>query len=112
MGRGRGDSPLYQLEANAVDKTKGSPVVTLYLSAAFDAFGYANTTLEEDKKPLLYCQPSDLALNTLNLRQMLGSRITRNKADVSASDWNAYIRIMNVAGELLGLLQETFPCKN
>ena len=99
------------LEKNAVDHNAGSPVVTLYLTAALDAFGFANTTLDDEKKPLLYCEPQNLALNTINLRQMLNASIAKTKSILSESDWNQYAKIMNLAAELLGLLQGAFPCR-
>ena len=98
------------LGKNAVDHSAGSPVVTLYLTAALDAFGFANTTLDDEKKPLLYCEPKNLTLNTINLRQMLNASIAKTKSNLSESDWNQYAKIMNISAELLGLLQEAFPC--
>jgi hypothetical protein len=100
-----------KLEQAAIDQKKGSPVANFYLAAVLDAYSIVNGELEEDKKPLLYCQPENLGLSALNLRQLVHNELKEARTAVSESDWEVYSQVMNIAFVSLRALQKTFPCK-
>ena len=100
-----------ELEDAAVNKDTGSPVVSVYLMAVLDSYGIANAMLSDRKQRQLYCQPDNLALGPMNLRQLINDRLKKNRALMSKKDWEVYSKTMNIAGESLFVLQETFPCK-
>lgn len=100
-----------KLEADAVNKDTGSPVVTVYLSGVLDSFGIANARLCKQKQQQLYCLPNSLALNTTILRQLVNYSLENKRKIVCKEDWEYYSKIMNIAAESLGALQEAFPCK-
>ncbi|MBP1746876.1 MAG: hypothetical protein H6Q54_1491 [Deltaproteobacteria bacterium] len=100
-----------ELEDAAANKDTGSPVVNMYLMAVLDSYGIANAMLSDRKQRQLYCQPDNLALGPMNLRQLINDRLKNNRALMSKKDWEIYSKTMNIAGESLFVLQETFPCK-
>lgn len=100
-----------ELEDAAVNKDTGSPVVNMYLMAVLNSYGIANAMLSDRKQRQLYCQPDNLALGPMNLRQLINDRLKINRALMSKKDWEVYSKTMNIAGESLFVLQETFPCK-
>ena len=100
-----------ELEVAAANKDTGSPVVNVYLMALLDSYGIANAMLSDRKQRQLYCQPDNLALGPMNLRQLINDRLKNNRALMSKKDWEIYSKTMNIAGESLFVLQETFPCK-
>lgn len=100
-----------ELDDAAVNKDTGSPVVSVYLMAVLDSYGIANAMLSDRKQRQLYCQPDNLALGSMNLRQLINDRLKKNRALMAKKDWEVYSKTMNIAGESLFVLQETFPCK-
>jgi hypothetical protein len=100
-----------ELENASVNKDTGSPVVNVYLMAVLDSYGIANAMLSDQKQQPLYCQPDNLALGPINLRQLINDRLKKSRALMTKKDWEVYSKTMNIAGEALFVLQKTFPCK-
>ena len=78
-----------ELEDAAVNKETGSPVVNLYLMAVLDSYGIANAILSDRKQRQLYCQPDNLALGPMNLRQLINDRLKKSRALMSKQDWES-----------------------
>lgn len=66
-----------ELENAAVNKDTGSPVVNVYLMAVLDSYGIVNAMLSDRKQRQLYCQPDNLALGPMNLRQLINDRLKK-----------------------------------
>lgn len=66
-----------ELEDAAVNKDTGSPVVNVYLMAVLDSYGISNAMLSDRKQRQLYCQPDNLALGPMNLRQLINDRLKK-----------------------------------
>lgn len=77
----------------------------LYLGGVGEGYGWANTFLEREGYPQLYCQPGKLALNADNYAQILADHIT--KPDVKATLRPDFpIELL-----LLHALQSALPCQ-
>jgi hypothetical protein len=72
----------------------------VYISGVTTAFMYANVTLSVDGKPLLYCQPSQLALSPEQMVAIMTSYVREAGAPSGHS----------VADVMLTALKGTFPC--
>jgi len=66
------------------------------------AYGFANASLEIDKKPRLFCLPEKFAFNVENIFQMIDESLKENPKLRKSSP---------VEGIVLFKLQATFPCK-
>jgi hypothetical protein len=84
-------------------ETRDLDAMTLYLSAAGDAFTQANAALEHDKRQPLYCAPSTVTLNADNYRAMIDKKLA-DTFDHSSTDQ------MTVGLLLLNAMRQTFPC--
>jgi hypothetical protein len=98
-----------ELESNAADRASGSPLVTLHLGGVIEAFGIGNTRLRERGQTQLYCMNSGLSADVL--RRLINAELARTQGIQSRSDFEGYVRRMNVGGLALIALQKNFPCQ-
>jgi hypothetical protein len=90
---------LYQENEN-----KGEPIRSLnkvYLTGAIEAIVATNNALKALQRPLVYCQPPTIDLDTAQLREIVTKMATKLQL---SSD-------MPVADILLLGLQDAFPCE-
>jgi hypothetical protein len=74
--------------------------IELYVTGLGTGFMTANAELKFEHKPLLYCQPGKLSLDTNNYVEMIEKEIAERKPDDSM--WLSIV--------LLSALQSIFPC--
>ena len=99
-----------ELEQVAIDKSSGSPVVTIYLGGVIESLDMANAYLERQKSKPLFC-PLRETLSAKGMRILLGSYIAKTRLIMSKSDFDAFQKTMNVGAISLIALQDNFPCK-
>lgn len=95
------------LEAEAVDKALGSPVVTLYLGGVIESAGIINAILEENNKPQIYCLTSGISAEVL--RRFLNDYI--KNMDAMGPKGRAAMDVINVGAASVFIMKEKFPCK-
>ncbi|WP_019446993.1 hypothetical protein [Cupriavidus sp. BIS7] len=78
-------------------------VMNIYIAGASESLGAANAQLQIERKPLLYCQPRSLSLNTGNVRAMLDNDQSRVVARLTDD--------VPLSTAVFYVLRETFPCK-
>ena len=82
--------------------------MNIFIQGLGEGFLWANTELEFNKRPLLYCQPGKLLLGSENYKDILDRQIDEmRKIDKKFNEDKYYIGIILLEG-----LKETFPCKN
>jgi len=97
------------LEKGAINKSQGSPVVTIYLGGVIEALGFANAVLNQGGARQLYCLPES-GVSAEKLRFLVEGYITKTRGLVSETDFNHIRSVMNVGAVSLVALRETFPC--
>jgi hypothetical protein len=95
-----------ELEREAVDKAKGSPVVTTYLGGVIEALGIANEALRKEGQKPLFCMQSGLSAETL--RRFINAFIAGGS--MSAQDSLFFQQNINVGAVSVVVLRENLPC--
>jgi len=90
------------LTVGEYQKYRDEPRIRSYLSGVFQGIHHANSLLELELKPRLYCPPDKLLLNVENVYQMIDATLKSKPTVAKASP---------ITGIILVNLQQTFPCK-
>jgi len=97
------NSPMWNTVAAYRTESRDTDAMTIYLSAAGNAFEFANSALVHDKKQPLYCLPPTLSLNVDNYRTMI-DKVIAETSDPSGDKQTP------VELALLIAMKQTFPC--
>jgi len=99
-----------ELESGAIDKSVGSPLVTIYLGGSIEALGLVNAILEKNKQAPLFCMPAS-GLTAQKVRVLIESYIQKNRNILSSKDFSLFEETMNVGAATVAVLMESYPCK-
>lgn len=85
-------------------KNKDNKTFQIYLNGVVNGYGWANSHLEFEKRPLMFCQPQNLALSYHNYIDIIDKEL--KTVNYSKNSYN----MLYIENILLDGLIRTFPC--
>ncbi len=98
--------PVQDYEARLNKDKNSQETVEIYVLGLGTGYAWSNTVLENEGRPLLYCQPRTLSLTNENYIRILDAHIARIR------EYRSDVVQLPVAFVLLRGLVHTFPCRS
>lgn len=97
------DIATYERGRRASPDSAEDLLLRTHIAGVAEGYNWANAQLEREKKPLLFCAPIGLALNSNNYLRVLDEAIAENR--------ESWLQLkMPVGGILLFALRSKLPC--